>query len=301
MTERVPRAVVLVGLLLLGLSLWAPRPALAQNREHLQIFADLRMLQETVARLQKAAADLDEQLKTVNKRLDDQNAATVKAFADQRLLINGLGTSVITLREKLDDNAVAVRQLTPEVSAIRDGVGILTTLLNQMLGLLQPPAGALGAPGTDVPAAGLPPIGGAAPPAGAGAVSMPPSPKALYDQAMGNFTSNRLALAIEGFQELIDKFPNATDYAADAQFGIGDSYFYQGKYKEALTAYQLVVSKYPASRKVPEALLAQGLCHQRLGQKDAAVKVYTTLLTSHKETTAALQATQALKGMGVIK
>ena len=299
MTERVPRA-VLASLLLLALSLSAPRPALAQNREHLQIFADLRMLQETVARLQKAAADLDEQIKTVNKRLDDQNAATVKAFADQRLLINGLGASVITLREKLDDNAVAVRQLTPEVSAIRDGVGILTTLLNQMLGLLQPPAGAPGAPGAD-PAAALPPTGGAAPPAGAGAVSMPPSPKALYDQAMGNFTSNRLALAIEGFQELIDKFPNATDYAADAQFGIGDSYFYQGKYKEALTAYQLVVSKYPTSRKVPEALLAQGLCHQRLGQKDAAVKVYTTLLTAHKETTAALQATQALKGMGVIK
>jgi tol-pal system protein YbgF len=299
MTERVPRA-VLASVLLLALSLSAPRPALAQNREHLQIFADLRMLQENIARLQKAAADLDEQIRTVNKRLDDQNAATVKAFADQRLLINGLGASVITLREKLDDNAVAVRQLTPEVSAIRDGVGILTTLLNQMLGLLQPPAGALAAPGTDVAAPGMPPTAGA-PPAGAGAVAMPPSPKALYDQAMGNFTSNRLALAIEGFQELIDKFPNATDYAADAQFGIGDSYFYQGKYKEALTAYQLVVSKYPASRKVPEALLAQGLCHQRLGQKDAAIKVYTTLLTSHKDTTAALQATQALKGMNVIK
>jgi hypothetical protein len=139
MTQRVHRAVVIPSLVLLGLTLCAPRPALAQNREHLQIFADLRMLQEHVVRLQKAAAELDDQLKAVNKRLDDQSAASVKEFADQRLLITNLGTNVITLREKLDDNAVAVRQLTPEVSAIREGVGMLTTLLNQMLGLLQPP------------------------------------------------------------------------------------------------------------------------------------------------------------------
>lgn len=297
MTQRVHRAVVIPSLVLVGLTLCVPRPALAQNREHLQIFADLRMLQEHVVRLQKAAAELDDQLKAVNKRLDDQSAASVKEFADQRLLITNLGTNVITLREKLDDNAVAVRQLTPEVSAIREGVGMLTTLLNQMLGLLQPPTTPVGAPGTDPAVPGAPPAAGAP----AGAVALPPSPKALYDQAIGNFAANRLALAIEGFQEVIDRFPNNTDLAADAQFGIGDSYYYQGKHQEALSAYQLVITKYKDSRRVPEAMFAQGLCYERLGRKDEAVRVYTSLMKSFTDSTAALQATQALKRLNIIK
>jgi TolA-binding protein len=272
----------------------APAAALAQNREHLQIFADLRMLHEQVARLQQAAAGLDEQIKVVHKRLDEQAAATQKEFADQRLLINGLSSNLSTVREKLDDNAVAVRQLTPEVSAIREGVGMLTTLLNQMLGLLQPPTN----PAGDALGSTGPPT--AAPPA-AGAVSMPPSPAALYNQAMANFASNRLDMAIEGFAEVIEKFPNATDYAADSQFGIGDSYYFQGKHREALAAYGLVISKYKDSRKVPDAYYMQGLCYQKLGQKDAAIKVYQTLMDKYRDSTAALLAIQALKAMGVIK
>ena len=57
---------------LIALALVACLPAVAgaQNREHLQMNADLRMLQEQLSRVQLASNQLAEQLKVLNKRLD---------------------------------------------------------------------------------------------------------------------------------------------------------------------------------------------------------------------------------------
>ena len=67
----------------------------AQNREHQQMTADVRMLQEqaqqlaiTIAALNQA---LSESLKALNARLDQANDATRKGFADQKLLIDNMG------------------------------------------------------------------------------------------------------------------------------------------------------------------------------------------------------------------
>ena len=67
-----------------------PRRLGAANREHEQMMADIRMLQEQNQRLQLALAALNEALKAVNAKLDDQAAATRKGFADQKLLIDGV-------------------------------------------------------------------------------------------------------------------------------------------------------------------------------------------------------------------
>ena len=59
----------------LVLSLAIAQPAAAANKEHQQLMADLRMLQEQTQLLQNALGTLTEALKAVNTRLDQQSDA----------------------------------------------------------------------------------------------------------------------------------------------------------------------------------------------------------------------------------
>src|SRR5438132_42719 len=73
------------GVLLAAVLVSAATPARAANKEHQQMMADLRMLQEQSQLLQNMLGTLAEAIKAVNTRLDQQGETTRKAFADQKL------------------------------------------------------------------------------------------------------------------------------------------------------------------------------------------------------------------------
>src|SRR5437016_11404858 len=103
MTERFFRAWVAI-----ALALVAAAPAAAANKEHQQLMADIRMLQEQAQQLQNTLASLGpmigEGVKGISTRIDDQTAALRKALADQKLLIDNLTNDLRVVREKVDDN-----------------------------------------------------------------------------------------------------------------------------------------------------------------------------------------------------
>ena len=248
--------IMTLAVLLLGL---VPSAVLGQNREHLQLTADLRMVQEQVSRLQLANNQLAEQLKAAQKRMDDLSDAQLKAFANQQVLINQISSNLATVREKLDDNTVRVSQLTQEMSAISNGMRLLATQVNALVGLLQPPV-ASATPAADAPAGGTAAStpGSTAP--ATGAVTLPSSPGRIYDQAFNLYLIGQYDNAIDGFREVIEKYPTSTD-AANAQFQIGQSFYSQNKCREALPEYQKVVATYKTSEQVPEAYYMLSLIH----------------------------------------
>src|SRR6476646_7016657 len=116
-------------------------PASAANKEHQQLMADIRMLQEQSQTLQNLLGQLNDALRSVNTRLDQQAEATRKAFADQKLVIDNLTNDARVIREKLDDNNVRVGSLTQEVDALRQS---LQQLSARPAVSEQPDAGATG-------------------------------------------------------------------------------------------------------------------------------------------------------------
>jgi len=69
--------------------------------------------------------------------------------------------------------------------------------------------------------------------------------------------------------------------AAMAQWMIGESFFHQEKYAEALAEYLRVDDRYPFPRWQAAALLQAGKCHEALGQWQPAVAVYQRLLKDY--------------------
>src|SRR6476620_12696604 len=114
---------VVLGLMLVAVA----APASAANKEHQQLMADIRMLQEQSQTLQNLLGQLNDALRAVNTRLDQQAETTRKAFADQKLIIDNLTNDARVIREKLDDNNVRVGSLTQEVDALRRSMQQMAT------------------------------------------------------------------------------------------------------------------------------------------------------------------------------
>ena len=260
---------------LLGVVLAVAPAARGQNREHQQIAADIRMLQEQDARLQLMLTALEQTLQAILTRLDEQGDEVRRGFANQQLQVDSVATGVRVVREKIDENNVRVSSLAQEVEALRIAMPML------------------GAPLTDLevdPETGLPVNPALAPslPANAGI-----SPKRLYDTAYTDYTTGQWALSIQGFEQFISTFPRS-EIADDALFFIGQNYYADGRFREAADAYEQVSVRYPAGNVVAEALYKRGLALERLDQIDLARETFQTVVREHPDDNMANLAQQAL-------
>lgn len=287
----------------LVLLLW-PSMSQAQNREHLQLTADLRILQEHVSRLQLAVNRMDERIEATSQRLDAVNTASVKGFADQQLLINQLASTLTSVRERIDDNSVRVSQLGQEFTAVREGLRLLTDQINTLIGILQPevaPENAGATTDTTPPTSPDTPPDGTAPPPrqdALGRVILPQSATRIYELSQGDYLSGRYESAIEGFREVIQKYPDSPD-AAMAQFQVGQAYNSMKDCRRAIPEYQRFVEQYPDARDRHEGLLMLGWCYNDLGQRANAQQAYQQVIKEHPESTSAIMARQRLEGMGI--
>ena len=61
-------------------------------------------------------------------------------------------------------------------------------------------------------------------------------------------------MAVRQFTQYVEYFPDS-DLADDAQYYIGDCYYTQSLYTQALDAYETLMDAYPDGNKVPATLL----------------------------------------------
>jgi TolA-binding protein len=239
----------------------AATPARAANKEHQQLMADLRILQEQSQQLQNLLGTLNDAIKAVNTRLDQQAETTRKAFADQKLVIDNLTNDVRVIREKLDDNNVRIGSLTQEVDSLRQS-------LQQVAARPSPTADAdSGGAGGAAGSTGATPTAAAPPP------SVSVSPKQLFDSAQSDYYAGSYELAISGFTDYIKTFPKS-DYADDAQVLICNAYLTDGKYDKAVEACDVAIRTYPTGDRIPEAYYRKGVALQALKDADGARDAY---------------------------
>jgi len=110
MTKITPTRTALM-VVLLFVWMMPARPT-AADREHQQIIADIRMLQEQAQQLQALLNGLGDALKAMNARLDDQTALERKAFANNKVQIDGISSDFRVVREKVDETNVRLGSLS---------------------------------------------------------------------------------------------------------------------------------------------------------------------------------------------
>lgn len=283
MSRPLLRVALAVGVLL---AVTAP-PADAQSRREMQMMADIRMLQEQTQQLQQqldaALARIGDTLTTIAGRLDEQTEVNRRAFADQKLVVDQLGSDLRVVRERVDETNVRITSLSQEVEALRLSI--------PQYPLTTAPSGV----GDTPPAPVAPGVDASTPPPAAVPVAAAPgiSPQRLYDTAWADYTAGQWTLCIEGFNTYLRTFPRS-ELADEAQYYIGECYFADGKFADAVDAYTRVAASYPSGEAVPNAYYKRGIAFDRLGQADQAKESFEFVIKNYPDSDAARLAKQNL-------
>src|SRR5687767_8405577 len=110
-----------------------PARAGAQNREHQQQAAELRILQEQQVQLALALAQMAQSLaetaKVLNSRIDQTNERITKGFADQALGIKSIEGNISIIRQNSQETSTRLGELKNEIEALRRD---LTTMMSRL-------------------------------------------------------------------------------------------------------------------------------------------------------------------------
>jgi tol-pal system protein YbgF len=251
-------------------SLVGPRPAEAVARELIE-------LQRDVTSLLQGQKDLSTQVTqdhTVMKTLVEQSSDNVnKLGATMSSLQKSVQDVQANSGARLDTMSTQVQGLSDNLEEIKSRLG----KLNQQLVDLQNSVQSLDAKisgTTPAPAAGAanPAFStGASPSSSAVPTGPAPSADALYSNGLRDITSGKYDLARSEFEDYL-KYYADTDLASNAQFYLGEIFYKQKLYVDAVAAYDKVLTAYPKSFKLGPARLRKGMALIELGQKTAGIR-----------------------------
>lgn len=121
-----------------------------------------------------------------------------------------------------------------------------------------------------------------------------PAADALFQTALATFRAREHGQAVLEFLEFLARYPKHP-LAASAQYWIGEAYFLQRDYRQALVEYQKVFEHPGADGVAPDALLRIGLCYERLREPGRAAETWERLVREHPSSEAAAEARRLLK------
>ena len=107
-----------------------------------------------------------------------------------------------------------------------------------------------------------------------------------YSEAYKTFKKGDYKGARKKFRRFVKIFPS-TEYSDNAQFWIGECYYFEKNYEKAILEYENVIKKYPKGNKVPNAFLKQALSFMELGDKASAKLLLQRVMKEYPNTSSA--------------
>ncbi len=254
--------------------------------QHLQQSQDqqLGVLQHVVQQISDNVGRMSTTITTLQQQVQVQNESGGGKIDQVSTQMQGINDSIDELRTRID-------KLNAQMQAIQ------SQLQNVNMQTAQQQAGQAGVPGQP----GQQP--GAAGPDQNQQAAQPPQPQAppvdqLYQGALRDYNAARYDLATGEFGDVLKYYPQ-DDLAGNAQFYLGEIAYRQGKYADAIKAYQVVLQQFAGNPKAPAAALRKGEAELAIDQRDAGIRDLRALIARYPQTPEAAQARSRLNGMGV--
>lgn len=263
MRRKLHLATAAAALVLVSLS--APSAMAQRDRDNL--LAELRQIQAQLSQIQSSHAALKQALDELTAASAEQRDALRKTLADGNVAIERVEQDLSQLSARVDETNARIGSLQQELVSMRQ----------TQQPLLVPPTDA--AEGEDAPSTAAQDDSAAPPPVIAGG----PSATDIYNQARIDYTQGRYALAISGFQDVLDFDPNG-DLADNAHYWIGESYFAQRQYERAIEFFDTVVREYPDSNKRSDAYLKKAMSLENMGRRSEAMLMYELVIEQFPRT-----------------
>lgn len=229
--------------LLLLLALLATLSGCATQRQ-------LRMerdLDEMKKRLAKAELSLAAQGKSLTGELEQRLDTLGRTQADLQVALDTLKVDVQSVNGRFEDQSRDRDELRSDMLLVKDDFGLKLTSLEDRMRNLEENRSLPGGTG-----------------------GMPNSPEALYEVALEKIQkTGDYAGARENLQLFLKDNPQHP-LGTNAMYWIGEAYYGEKSYENAILQFQEVIQKHPTHPKTPAAMFKQGLAFQALGDTQNA-------------------------------
>ncbi len=204
----------------------------------------------------------------------DRLAELGRRQAETQAGLDALRVEFQSVNGRMEDLGRANQQIQEDLSLTREDLGLKIAALEERLGRPERSGGA-----------------------GPAARETEESPQALYEKGL-RLVRNQddLGRAREVFQTFLKRHPNH-ELAVNAHYWIGETWYGEKKYENAILQFQDVIQKYKGHPKAASALYKQALAFQALGDEKNARVLLQRVGTEYPKSEEAPKAKERLQGM----
>lgn len=246
-----------------------------------QIRQDIADVHRQLEASNKTQAELQTKVTSIDQKIGSGDVVKRSDVADLQARLDEVTRQTSASNEKLNDVSARVDKLSQDVSLAKESARRA----------VPPPTGG-GVTDAEPSLAAPVPVPGGKP----GTATIP-NPNALYTSAYADFSKGNYALAVSGFEEYAERFPES-ELADNAMYWIGECKFSQGDSKTAIAAFDAMLAKYPKSDKAAAANLKKALAFLQLNQVGPGVEQLRYVVTTYPGTDEARIAKDRLAALG---
>lgn len=257
---------------------------------------DTKQLLDDVAALGQAVTDMQQKLATIAA----DTSAALKKIETIEEKVNAVARTQADLNQSKENFQLSFQYLKEELNDIKNTLNKMADRLTNIPTVSQPQPSVsqpTAAPATPARANGKgEPAPAAAQPAGAKDGATAPPFEALYYSAYSDYLSENYALAVSGFRQFLNVYPD-NGLADNALYWIGECHYAQKKYADAVSTFNELIAKYEKGDKVPAALLKRSYAQIEMGRQAEGVNGLKELVSRFPLSDEAKLAKQKLQEM----
>ncbi|MBN2428551.1 MAG: tol-pal system protein YbgF [Deltaproteobacteria bacterium] len=240
-------------------------------------------LEQDMGEVKRRLAFVERKVTSQSLDLKDETGRGVTALtkrqADVEANMDGLRVELQTLQGRLEEVVRENRQLRDELSLMRDDMALKTADLEERLS--KPPAPA--------PAASTP-VPAPAPAASSGEKA----PDDLYKEGLALvLKTQKYGEAREVFQKFLKEYPDH-HLAVNATYWIGEAYYGDKQYENAILQFQDVIQKFSKHPKAASAMYKQAFAFHAMGDVQNARVLLEKLIQTYPQSSEASRAKEKL-------
>lgn len=217
--------------------------------------------------------DLDKSLKTYQKDIETLRRGT----ADIQATIESTKVDTQVLTGKLEDVALLAKKPADEVALLREDLDRRLKAVEERMIKLEKGFEEFQKKNTE-----------------ARGKELEQTPDALYQKALDTFRAGEPAKSREMFNRFLELYPQH-DLAANAHYWLGETFYAEKKFDQAILEFQQLIKDYPKKEKVPAAMLKQAMAFRELGDAKSSRYVLKKLMEQYPSTEEAQRAKERLK------
>ncbi len=252
-----------------------------QKKAYELIYQDVQILKQHVLELDKKIEGHQDELKIIKQQMDEI-ISLVRALQSQQVSMQEDQKKIPTqnqiVLEKIDAMTVQLSRLAEDIMTIKSASIPLLQLAEQTERSGEKPEEEQQPPikeetgkeqqneeGEEESKSPLPPN---------------LSPQEIYNMAYADYLKGNFSLAIDGFKIYLDNFAQSP-FADNALYWIGECYFSQKEYENAISRYNELILTYPLGDKVPAAYLHKGISLMELDRNEEALSVFKLMVSKY--------------------